>query len=86
MGRKSLEALAGLDIPDSHTFIKRSRNNEVRLRVEVAAEDVIAVALESLEALPTAHFPDLQCLVVRGTDQQPAVCRPCNIRDAKFVS
>lgn len=85
MGWQSLETLASLDVPDAHTLVKRARDDEVRLWVEVATEDIVAVALESLEAFPAAHFPDLESLVIRGTDQQSAVRGPGNIRDAQFV-
>ncbi len=43
MRRKRLETLSGADVPNSDAFVERSGHDEVRLRVKVAAEDVIGV-------------------------------------------
>ena len=51
VGRQGLEALAGADVPDADALVERARDDQVGLRVEVAAEDVVAVAFERLEAL-----------------------------------
>ena len=66
MRRQSLQALARPHVPDPHRLVERAGDHEVRLGVEVAAEGVVAVALEGLEALAGAELPDLEGLVVAG--------------------
>ncbi len=50
--------------------MRKSRTHEIRLGIEVAAEDVIRVSLEGLHALRRRHVPNLQRLVVRTRTQQ----------------
>ena len=69
MGRQGLQAFARPDVPDSHRFIETARDNQVALRVEVAAKDVVAVSLECLQQLSMVQFPDLERLIVTRADQ-----------------
>ena len=41
MGGEGLEALAALDVPDADRLIKGAGDDQVALRIEVAAEDVV---------------------------------------------
>lgn len=86
MRRQRLQALSCPDVPDAHRLVEAAGHDEIALRVEVAAEDVIAVALERLEALAAAELPDLQGFVVAGGDQESAVAAPRDVADAQLVS
>ena len=51
---------------DPNRLVEAAGHHEVGLGVEVAAEGVVAVALQGLQALAGAQLPDLQGLVVAG--------------------
>lgn len=86
MRRQRLQALARPDVPDAHRFVKAAGHNQVALRIEVAAEHVVAVPLQRLQALGCAQLPDLERLVVAAAHQQPTVARPRDIADAQLVA
>ena len=64
MSWQSLETFSRSDVPDSHALVEASGHDEVRLRVEVAAEDVVAVTFQSLEAFAGTQLPDFESFVV----------------------
>lgn len=45
---KCLQTFSRSNVPDPHGLIEAPRNDEIALRIEVAAEDIIAVTFESL--------------------------------------
>lgn len=86
MSWKSFQALSCPNVPDAHRFVETTGHDEIALRVEVATEDVIAVALESLQTFAAAEFPNFQGFVVAGGDQESTVATPRHITDAELVS
>ena len=42
--------------PYANRFIERTRNDEIRLRIEVDAEDKVGMTLEDLEAIERGAF------------------------------
>lgn len=43
-----LKSLACSNVPDSHGLVETAGHDEIALRIEVAAEDVIAVTFKGL--------------------------------------
>ena len=86
MSRQGLETLARPHVPDSDALVEASRHDEVRLRVEVAAKDVVAVALQRFEAFAGTQFPDFQSFVIGCADEKSGVAGPSDIRDAELVA
>lgn len=82
MSRQGLQTLARSHVPDPHRLVEAARHDEIALRIEVAAEDVIAVAFESLQAFAAAQLPNLQRFVVAGGDEEATVAAPRHIADA----
>jgi hypothetical protein len=83
---KCLETFSGPDIPNPDTLIKRSGHDQVGLRVEVTAEDVVAVTFQRLEALAGTELPDFEGLVVGCAHQKPRVAGPGDVADAQLVA
>lgn len=86
MGRQRFQAFTSPYVPNTNALIKAARNNEIALWIEVAAEYIVTVALQCFQAFAGAELPQLQCFIIAGADQQPAVTRPCNIADAQLMS
>jgi len=51
--------------------MNKSITYQIRLRIEVATENVVGMTLECLETFARTQLPEFQGLVVRGADQQP---------------
>lgn len=49
------------------------QSRQIRLRIEVAAEDVIAVPLHRLDALARAELPDFECFVIAARNEQARI-------------
>ena len=78
MSRQCLETFPRSDIPNPDTFIERPRHDQVRLRIEVAAEHVVAVALQRLQTFAGTEFPDFQGFVIGSGNQKSRIARPEN--------
>ena len=86
MSRQRLETFPRSDVPDSDALVEASGHDEVRLRVEVAAKDVVAVTLQRLEAFAGTQLPYLERFVVGGADEESGIAGPSHIRDAELVA
>jgi len=83
MGGQRLQTLGRLHVPDADGLVEGSGNNEIRLRIEVAAEDVIGMSLQGLHAFSGGQLPDLERLIVGGGDEQTGVAGPGDVGDSE---
>lgn len=78
--------LPGQNIPNPNGLIERSRDNEVRLRAEIDAEDKVGVTAEGFEALGGEGVPDAESAVVGGGADVVRVGGPGEVGDAVGVA
>lgn len=83
-----VEALAGLDLPNPNRLVERAGDDEVRLGVEVHAEDQVVVTAEGLDALAGggACVPDAEGSIVRGGADVVGVGGPGEVGNALGVT
>lgn len=86
MRRQHSQAFSSLHIPNPDGFIERSRNNHIRLRIEIGAEDIISVAAERLDERSGGDVPEANGFVVGGGDEESRIGREGDIGDAEFVA
>ena len=84
--RQRLETFGSFDVPNADGFVEGSGDYEIRLRVKVAAEDVVGMSFERLHAFSRRQFPDFQSLVVGGRDEQARVAGPRHVGNAQSVA
>lgn len=79
-----MNTLACLNLPDPNRFIKRTRDNEIRLGIKVDAENDVGVATEGFNAFTArgASIPDAEGSVVGGRTNVVRVRGPSEVRDA----
>lgn len=88
VGPDSVEALPGLDLPNTHRFVEGAGDDEVGLGIEIDAEDAVGVAAEGLDALAGggAGVPDTEGPIVGGGADVVGVGRPGKVGDAVGVA
>lgn len=86
MSRKRLQTLGRFDVPNADRLVERTGNDEIRLRVEVAAEDVVGMSLQGLHTFAGGQLPNLECLVVGGGDEKTRIAGPRHVGNAESVS
>lgn len=79
MSRENLETLAGFDIPNTDTFVERSAHNQVGLKVEGTAKDIVGMAGEGLDALAGGEFPYLNGFVIGRRTKKLGVGGPRDV-------
>lgn len=86
MCRQCLQALASSNIPNSHRLVERARHDEITLRIEVAAEDVVAVSFKRFQTFSATQLPYFERFIVAGCDEQSTIAAPCDIAYAQLVA
>ena len=86
MSRKRLQTLGRFDVPNADRLVERTGNDEIRLRVEVAAEDVVGMSLQGLHTFAGGQLPNLECLVVGGGDEKTRIAGPRHVGNAQPVA
>lgn len=66
---------AGVDGPDAHRLVARTRDDVRAAGVELAAVDLVRVTLEADDALLRVRVPELDSRVVRRRDDELAIWR-----------
>lgn len=86
VGGENSEALAGPDLPHPDGLVEGTGCDQIRLRVEGAAEGVVGMAREGLDGGGGLEVPDADGKVVGGGTKLAGVGGEGEVRDSLFVS
>lgn len=83
-----MKAFPRLHLPNPDRLIKRTRNNEIRLRIEIDAEHKIGMATQGFDAFTSGRtgVPDAESAVVGSGANVMGIGRPGEIGDAFGVA
>lgn len=86
MSRQNFQAFSSFDVPNTHCFIERTRDNHVRLRIKVDAEDIVGVAVEGFDQRTSGNVPETERFVVGSRNKEPGVGGEGDVGDALVVA